>query len=423
MRDNHDNKIDASSGQDDLFAVTSKAMTGDAAAFEELLRRKMPTISYHIRMIINNDSDVEDVIQEVALTMYRNIRKLNDVRAVNVWLQRIITSRTMDYIRKNKKYDDKEDIDDFDNVIAEENKEFLPAEFLERDDARTIIKEALNSLPPQRKRALTLYYFEDMSYKEIAEIMDLALSSVATSILRGKATIKERLESSNMFEGVSPLLAAVAIPGWGGSTVLGSIMADSIGSSITPSQINLLTDTSMTYVKAKAIAAIPKGHGFINGAIWTVATTAVCVVAVLAVSGNLGGADSPDIADIPLVVPEVSTDLGPTVTEPVDPINPGVIAFSAGECGCGHLNPIEASIVDMDLSDGSAGWSITNVDTGEVIRTGDGSVVQGLTENVGTTLPDGDYSVDFTFKDSEGQSAYLSRVFTIDFSGADIHYE
>jgi RNA polymerase sigma-70 factor (ECF subfamily) len=411
---------------DDLFAVVTKAISGDDAAFEELLRRKMATISYHIRMILASDSDVEDVIQEVALTMYRNIRKLKDVRAINVWLQRIITSRTMDHIKVNKRHEGAENIEDYDNVLVEENKEFLPADLLEHDGAKTLVKEILKTLPPQRRRALTLYYFEDMSYKDIAASMNLAVSSVATSILRGKETIKERLVASDVFEGISPLLAAASIPvtlhSAGDSTVLHTIFAEAVNNSVTPSQIDVLTNASMKFINAKIVAFSPKaGISIAKGITWTIAATASAVLIVLGTTGHL--TDTDDLIDIPILPPTESMDIGPTeTTDPADPITPGIIAFSDGKCPCGHLNPQNASIAEMDLSGGNITWIITAEVTQKTIKSGDGAVATDLTVGQDGTLADGNYNIHYTYRDNDGQSAYLDRIFTIDFSGANIDY-
>jgi RNA polymerase sigma-70 factor (ECF subfamily) len=414
---------------DDLFAVVRKAMRGDTHAFEELLTRKMPTITYHVRMILTNESDVEDTIQEIALTMYKNIKKLKDEKAINIWLQRIITSKSYDHIKKNARHDGLENIENLGNIIVEENKEFLPSEILENDAAKKLVREALDELPPQRKRAITLYYFEDMSYKEIAEIMDVAVSSVSTAIMRGKDSIKEKLAEANFIEGITPLLAGVSIPTYG-VTVVSEALSGEIAGTLSESQISSLVADCLTFINTKSIitTAIVGKSAIIKGTAWTIASTAAIVTTILVATGNLTAGDDKNPGKIPVVPPPPITDPGPTETDitpkETPPIVAGKIDFIEGGCKCGHLNPHEATLVGMNLENGQITWAVTNDTEDKLIKLGEGAVAPNLLNGNEGTLPDGDYVASFTFIDEAGQQAFMKRTYTIDTNrNSSVHYE
>lgn len=148
--------------------------------------------------LVQNVSDAEDLSQDVFLSVYKNIQQLRNEDDPSGWLFRITYNKSLSFLRK--KNPARANSRDFpDESIPKEDSQFqmidrdTPSRSLEKKEAEAELFKAIDNLPEMQKKAFLLFNFEDHSYKEICEILNLSLGSVESLIFRAKANLRKSL--------------------------------------------------------------------------------------------------------------------------------------------------------------------------------------------------------------------------------------
>jgi len=136
---------------------------------------------------VANMEDAEDLSQEVFLEIIKSIRRYKQNSSLHTWIYRITVNRSLDHLRRKKRrivYNGKDNIGAEPCVLDTRNDD---------NEKREILDTAVNSLPENQKIAFILNKYEDMAYRDIAEIMNLSLSSVESLIHRAKLNLQKKL--------------------------------------------------------------------------------------------------------------------------------------------------------------------------------------------------------------------------------------
>ena len=136
-----------------------------------------------------NSSDAEDLTQETIGKAVTKLRQLRDTDRVKPWLFRILRNLYLHRIRDDKR----KRIVPLDSVGEPVQPVNTPANF-EIDPKQ--LQDSLNELDETFRTPLILFYFEDFSYKDIADQMDLPIGTVMSRLARAKSFLKERLQGS-----------------------------------------------------------------------------------------------------------------------------------------------------------------------------------------------------------------------------------
>jgi RNA polymerase sigma-70 factor (ECF subfamily) len=173
--------------------LIEQAAGGDEHAFEQLVKKYQSMVFSTVYRYIGNPDDVEDCAQEVFIKVWRNIRKFKKKSRLSTWIYRITANHCLTYRRKHKNPPVSLD------ALAEKGST-PPALTVEPDHVATQniarIKQALQELPSRQRMALVLSQFEERSYKEIAEIMHISISSVESLIFRARTALKRKFNRS-----------------------------------------------------------------------------------------------------------------------------------------------------------------------------------------------------------------------------------
>lgn len=170
---------------------------GDHAAFERLVDMYKDKV-YHLAYRMLKDShEAEDIAQEAFVRVYLNIEKYDDKYKFSTWLYRIATNLAIDRIRKKKAdYSLDEEVTGTDGLTlyaqipSDDVQPDRQVEFLE---TKNVIEDHILKLPLKYRTAITLRYLEELSMKEISEIMDLPIATVKTRIHRGREALRKSL--------------------------------------------------------------------------------------------------------------------------------------------------------------------------------------------------------------------------------------
>ncbi|MCL2854690.1 MAG: sigma-70 family RNA polymerase sigma factor [Defluviitaleaceae bacterium] len=174
--------------------VLEKAQKGNMAAFEEILTAYEKFIYNFARRLMGNTEDAEDITQEVAIKIYRNLHNCRGEGLLRAWIARITHNACMDALRRKKgKYQDSlemaEELSGLELVDDTES----PEETLVRKELGQYLEGALMQLPPSYRALITLRDMDGYSYEEVAEILSLPIGTVKSRLFRGRAKLKSIL--------------------------------------------------------------------------------------------------------------------------------------------------------------------------------------------------------------------------------------
>jgi RNA polymerase sigma-70 factor (ECF subfamily) len=172
----------------------------DKAAFAELLRRYQPHVEKVLYHLAPDWQDRADLVQEVWIRVYRNLRRLNEPAKFQGWLSRIATNLFYDELRKRKRHATPLSLDapltfsdgEMDWEIAADTPE--PDEALSRQEFYDQLKVAIADLPEVFRTTIVLREIEGMSYEEIAEITQASLGTVKSRIARARQRLQLQLQ-------------------------------------------------------------------------------------------------------------------------------------------------------------------------------------------------------------------------------------
>ena len=137
------------------------------------LENGMYRLSYSI---LKNEADAEDAFQEAIYKSYKNLENLTDKRKFKPWIYKIVTNTSLEILKNNKNYVDIEE-----NIEADK----------EDIDSNLTLWNAVQKLNQPYRTTITLFYYEDMSIKEISKITGTNVDAVKKQLSRGREKIKE----------------------------------------------------------------------------------------------------------------------------------------------------------------------------------------------------------------------------------------
>lgn len=167
---------------------------GDVDAFDVLFDRHYRSIYNYARSLLNDSHKASDVLQDTFLAVVSRVRDYEGRGHFKTWILRICRNSCFNIleasrIRKSVSIDN-----GFSFILSDED-EATPYEKLDSDDRLAFVREQISVLPERQREAITLYAFENMSYKEIAEVFDVPVNTVKTLIHRARSTIADAFKN------------------------------------------------------------------------------------------------------------------------------------------------------------------------------------------------------------------------------------
>jgi RNA polymerase sigma factor (sigma-70 family) len=184
--------------QDELDLI-ERLKRGEESAFRSLVEQYQDLVYNTALGVVQNESDAEDVAQEVFIQVFRSIGTFKSEAKLSTWIYRITTTRALDLLRarKSKKRfgllkrlweteeeSPVENISDFNH----------PGVSLERKEEAAQLMTAIAQLPENQKVAFVLHKLEGLSYLEIAEVMGNTLPAVESLMHRARLNLRKILE-------------------------------------------------------------------------------------------------------------------------------------------------------------------------------------------------------------------------------------
>lgn len=172
--------------------VARQVQGGDTEAFGILVERYEARLMRYARRFLPESADAEDLVQETFIKAYENIRSFDAKRRFSPWIYRIAHN---EFVNALKKYLGMRTVSLFNLDV------FLPPLFaretadgeVNQKELREELDRKLGMLSAKYREPLVLYYYENMDYREIADVLKIPISTVGVRLSRGRAILKSML--------------------------------------------------------------------------------------------------------------------------------------------------------------------------------------------------------------------------------------
>jgi len=193
-------------GQVEEKELIELAKEGSHAAFEELIERNHKKIFKSVYVFSKSCQDTEDVLQQTWIKAWKNMGRFKEKSSFSTWLYRIAKNNFFDLMRRHKsrKVVFSDDLEAIESISMKEgylsNNTSDPSESLEDKEAARKIRGLIDSLPKDHKEVITLLIDKDMSYKGIADKVNIPIGTVMSRIFYAKKQLRKKVKNLSSYE-------------------------------------------------------------------------------------------------------------------------------------------------------------------------------------------------------------------------------
>lgn len=166
--------------------LVSEVAEGNISAFEELVIRYQKKLHSFVCYIVRDEAAAQDVVQETFISLYKTIDRIDTDKKFSAYLFSITRNNAISYLRSRKVH---VPLEAAEKVAGNDN---LELRLEEKDDNRRI-QAALDIIDHKYKEVIMLYYFDDLSYEEIAGNLGVPVNTVRTHLKRAKEALRRVL--------------------------------------------------------------------------------------------------------------------------------------------------------------------------------------------------------------------------------------
>ncbi len=169
---------------------------GDATALEQLIERHQALVAGTVARMLGSNSDVEDIAQQVFIRVWKSAGRYVARAKFTTWLLKITRNLVFNEMRRAKRHPhlpvkiepEADEIPLKDEATAAPDATLLQAEL------QAAIEKAITLLPETQRMAIVLRRYEELSYEEIADVLDLSVPAVKSLLFRARTELRERLK-------------------------------------------------------------------------------------------------------------------------------------------------------------------------------------------------------------------------------------
>ena len=168
---------------------------GDTGAFEQLIEKHQALVAGTVARMLGSNSDVEDIAQQVFIRLWKSARRYVPRAKFTTWLLKITRNLVFNEMRRTKRRAHvrlQSEPGAEDPPVQDEMNLAPDASLLETELQRTI-EEAILQLPETQRMALVLRRYEQLSYEQIAEVLDLSVPAVKSVLFRARSELRSKL--------------------------------------------------------------------------------------------------------------------------------------------------------------------------------------------------------------------------------------
>ena len=170
---------------------------GEEVAFKELVLKFQDRVFNTSLGLLQHPADAEDMAQEVFIQVYRSIHQFKEESLLSTWIYKITTTKCLDHLRSKKR---KKRFGFVGNLFGADNKPvYEPEEFnhpgvqLDRKEDAALLFKLVEQLPENQRTAFILNKVEELSYREIADVLNTSESAVDSLLQRAKQNLRKKI--------------------------------------------------------------------------------------------------------------------------------------------------------------------------------------------------------------------------------------
>lgn len=174
----------------ELKHILNRLKANDRGALKDIFQKEYPSVCKTIHRFIRDKSLVEDLAQEVFLRLWDKRHTINITSSLSAYIRRMAINEALGYLRKNKKFEEEEispDLSLGQGASAEEHYLY--------NELEGNIMEAINSLPPKCRTVFQLSRFEELTYQEIADKMEISIKTVENQMGKALRVLRAKLQN------------------------------------------------------------------------------------------------------------------------------------------------------------------------------------------------------------------------------------
>jgi RNA polymerase sigma-70 factor (ECF subfamily) len=158
-------------------------------AFEELVQTYQRMLYYHIRRIVIDHDDADDVLQNTLLKAWKNLHRFRGDSALKTWLYRIATNESLTFLNQKKRRAH-EAVEDLQNDLRHS---LHAGREVDGDEIQLKLQEAILTLPNRQRMVFNMRYFQEMKYEEISSILEVTVGALKASYHHAAKKIEKYL--------------------------------------------------------------------------------------------------------------------------------------------------------------------------------------------------------------------------------------
>lgn len=163
--------------QDNIVIKELKSSTTQEKAFKNLVEQYKERLYWHIRRIVLDHDDTDDVLQNTFIKVYRNIQSFKEDSAIYTWMYRIATNEALSFLQKRAKF-----YNTSGDELQKKMIENLKADtYFDGDEIQLKLQRAIATLPEKQRLVFNMKYFEDLKYEDMASILDTSVGALKAS--------------------------------------------------------------------------------------------------------------------------------------------------------------------------------------------------------------------------------------------------
>lgn len=159
------------------------------SAFSELLDVYQERLYWHIRKIVQTHENADDVLQNTFIRIYKSIVNFQEKSSLHTWMYRIAYNESIRFLEKNNKktYDDIEEVSEANLAILFED------EYFDGDEIQRKLNTIINGFKEKQKQVFQMKYFDDLSFRQIAEILKISESTLKSTYYTCVKIIEQKI--------------------------------------------------------------------------------------------------------------------------------------------------------------------------------------------------------------------------------------
>ena len=187
-------KMDSNS-EKDVLRYVRKSLSGDANAFEWIIRKYQKRLYFTVLQVVMNHEDADDILQDTFIKAYTKLDTYNESFPFYPWLYRIAINTSLNHQKKKARLR-AISLDDLDGNGQQADLAESPTQMFDTEGSELVakLKAALGKIPYEQRTVFILRVNDGLSYQEISETMDISMGTVMSRLSRARDKLRILLE-------------------------------------------------------------------------------------------------------------------------------------------------------------------------------------------------------------------------------------